>query len=146
MPNPNVPQGILNRLRTSLTFPDNPNLNITAPYLGKASVRIVPEGEITQMPGTLTGTVISPEPFLMMSAVCNLVISQPLANSFKLRWETNAALGDLTVRTHATTLSVFQILNTAITGFQEISTAGDVADLLVTIKGYYQINSSLFGG
>src|ERR1700689_316836 len=130
MPSPNVPQGTLNRLRTSVVFPDNPSLNVTAPYLGRASVRLVPEGDVTQMPGTLTGTVTSPEPYQMMSVVINLVKSQPLANAYKTRWETNALMGDCTVRTDAPTLSVFQVINTAITGWREINAAGDDPDLV----------------
>lgn len=145
MPNPAVPQGTLNRLRTSVVFPDNPSFNVTAPYLGRASVRLIPEGDITQMPPTLTGVVTSPEPYQMMSVAINLVKSQPLADSFKRRWETNSLMGAVTVRTDSPTLSVFQIDNAAITGWREIGTAGDDADVIVTVRGTYQINTDLFG-
>ena len=145
MANALVPQGTLNRLRSSVVFPDNASLNVTAPYLGRDSIRLTPEGAITQNLPTLTGTVTSPEPYQLMSVRVNLIKSQALANAFKTAWETNSLVGDCTVRTDAPTLTSWQILNCSITAYEPIDTKGDDPNLMVTIQGYYPLNSSLYG-
>ena len=42
-----VQQGTLNRLRGSLTIPDLPELNVTAPFLGKEGIAMSFEGNST---------------------------------------------------------------------------------------------------
>ncbi len=59
---PLVSQGTISRIRGSLIVPNFPNLNITAPYLGKMGIHLSFEGSATPMIDTMTGRVTSPEP------------------------------------------------------------------------------------
>lgn len=145
MPNPLIDQGTLNRLRGSVVFPDNPSLNVTAPYLGRAGLRLALDGEAVVYLPTLTGAVTSPEPYLMITLSMNLLKTQPLGDAYKKRWETNSLMGSATLRTDSTTLSVFELINTGIASIRELNLNGEDADLMVTLKGYYSVNSSLFG-
>lgn len=145
MANPQVPQGTLNRLRGSGTFAGNPQLNITASFLGKAGITME-FGEITDPIPTMTGIIQSPTPYMMVTVTYHLLKSQNLANVFKTQIERNSNVGDMTVRTDATTLSDYPLVNCAITaGPQGLDLAGTSADFIVKVVGTYYINSDLFG-
>lgn len=146
MANPQIPQGTLSRLLATVVFSDNPGLNVTAPYLGKNGIHFVPEGEFAESLGTMTGTVISPEPYVMFTLTVDLLKSQPFADRYKQQWETNAAIGNGTVWPDSPTLSPFGIFNVVIAGVRDLPFNGQSAEMAVTLKGYYQINSSLYGG
>jgi hypothetical protein len=145
MPNPLIDQGVVNRLRGSLVLPDNPSLNITAPYLGRAGIRLALQGQATVYLPTLTGAVRSPEPYMMIQLSANLLKSQPLCDAYKRRMETDSALGNGTVRTDSSTLSVYELINLSVAEVRELSFTGEDADFIITIIGYYSTNSSLFG-
>lgn len=144
MANPLVSQGSLNKLRASITWPSFTNLNVTAPYLSKEGIRLSLQGESTLYLPTMTGAVTSPEPYMMIECVINLLKSQSLANQYKQQMEVNALLGDGTVRPDAVALGVYQITNCAIKSIRELDFSGEHALFSVTIGGYYLVNSTLF--
>jgi hypothetical protein len=144
VPNPLIAQGTLNKVRASFTCPDNPQLNVTAPYLSKEGIRLTLQGESTLYLPTMTGAVTSQEPYMMIECVLNLLKSQALANLFKQQMETTALIGDVSIRPDATPLGVYQITNAAIKSIRELDFSGEHAIFAVTIGGYYLINSSLF--
>lgn len=146
MTNPLVDQGTLNRLRASVVWGDHPELNVTAPYLGDEAMRLALEGETTNFISTLTGVVTSPEPFQMISLSMNLLKTQPLANAYKKQLEFLSTIGNGTVRSDAAALGVYPIVNCAIQAVRELNLNGRDAGWIVSIKGYYQINSSLYTG
>jgi len=141
-----VSQGTLNRLRGSVVIPDFPGLNVTAPFLGDGGIGLSLEGETTTMIPTLTGTTTSPEPYQMCSLTVHLLKTQSLSDSYKKQMETLALIGDVTVRPDAKTLSPYPLLNCAINSVAPLTFNGKDAGFLVTIKGYYQINNSLYDG
>ncbi|HUZ33895.1 MAG TPA: hypothetical protein VMV19_17575 [Xanthobacteraceae bacterium] len=139
-----IPQGTLNRLRTSVTIAAFPELNVTAPFLGKRSVRLTRNGRIVENLQSLTGVVPSPEPYVMMEIHINLLKSQALANAYEQQLLNNAYLGQLTVRTDTATLQSFIIGNASIINVDELSFAGDTPDYMVSCEGQYLINSALW--
>lgn len=144
MPNPLVAQGSLNKVRASITWASNAALNVTAPYLGKAGLRLTLQGEsVTYLP-TMTGAVTSPEPYMMLELVINLIKAQALANLYKQTMETNALIGDCTIRPDAVALGVYQGTNCAIKSVRELDFSGEHEGFAVTIGGYYLTNSSMF--
>ncbi len=144
MPNPLVAQGSLNKLRASVTWPGNPTLNVTAPYLGKEGIRLALQGESVLYMPTMTGAVTSQEPYMMVECVINLLKSQALANLYKQQMETNALLGDGTVRPDSVSLGIYALTNCSIKSVRELDFSGEHALFAVTIGGYYNINSVLF--
>jgi len=113
--------------------------------LSKEGIRLTLQGESTQYLPTMTGAVTSPEPYMMIEMVINLLKSQGLSDLYKQQMETSALLGDGTVRTDSTALGSYPIVNCAIKSMRELDFSGDNAVYAVTIGGYYLINSSLFG-
>ena len=142
--NPLIAQGSLNRLRASVTWPSFPALNVTAPYLSKAGVRLSLQGESTLYLPTMTGAVTSPEPYMMIELVINLLKTQGLASQYKAQMEQSAALGNGSVRADSITLGIYQVVNCAIKSVRELDFSGENADFAVTIGGYYLVNASLF--
>ena len=142
--NPLIVQGTLNRLIGSVVWTSVPDLNVTAPYLGKEGIRLALEGESTVFLPTMTGAVTSQEPYLMIGLTLHLLKTQPLANAYKRQMESNAQLGDGTVRPDSVTLDPYPIVNCAIQSVRELNFSGDDAGFAVTIRGYYWINSGLW--
>ena len=64
MANPQIAQGTLNRARGSVVVADSPELNVTAPYLGREGISTNFEGDTTARIHTLTGVVNSPEIYM----------------------------------------------------------------------------------
>lgn len=142
--NPLIAQGTLNRLRASVVWPDFPELNVTASYLGRMGIRLALGGEATLFIPTMTGAVTSPEPYMMISLTIHLLKSQQLAQLYKAQMETSALLGDGTVRADAATLPVYPIINCGIQSVRELNFAGDDGEYAVAIQGYYLTNSDLW--
>lgn len=146
--NPLIAQGTLNRIRASVTWASFPSLNVTAPFLSREGIRLALQGESTVYLPTMTGAVTSQEPFMMIEMTLNLLKTQGLSDIYKQQLESNAALGDGTVRPDLPTgggLGLYQIINCAIKSVRELDFSGDNAVFAVTIGGYYLVNSDLFG-
>lgn len=142
--NPLVAQGTLNRLRASVLLADAPELDVTASYLGADGIRIALDGDAVARLRSLTGTVPSPEPYINGSVSFALLKSQPLANFYKNRMESNSLVGTITIRPDATPLDPYVFQNCSIKGVGELRLNGTDPAYLVTLEGIYYVNSSLF--
>jgi hypothetical protein len=142
--NPLIAQGTLNRLRGSVVVAGFPQLNVTAPYLGKEGISLALGGESTTYLDTMTGAVTSPEPKMMVNCVVHLLKTQPLAALYKAQMELLSLIGDITVIPDAATLGNYQIINCAIAAVSELRFSGEDAGFGVTLKGYYLINAALW--
>jgi hypothetical protein len=145
-PNQLIQLGSLSRLRGSVTINDFPELNITAPFLGRDGIRLAVEGDTTQMLGQMVGMVQSQEVYLPASITIPIVKTTALANLFKQKWESDSKLGDLTFRGDASQLDVFDFYNCAIENFGGLDASGTSAVINLSIKGTYYVNSNLFNG
>lgn len=142
--NPLISQGTLNRLRGSITVTNLPNLNVTASYLGEEGIGLALEGESTTFINTMTGAVTSPEPYMLCSVTVGMLRTQGLANQYKSQMELLSTIGPITVYPDASTLASYPLTNCAIESVKEMKFAGKDPYFMVTLKGYYNINSSLF--
>jgi len=144
MPNPNVAQGTLNRLRGSVVVPSNTSLNVTASYLGPNGISMSFEGETTTMLPQMTGVVTSPQPYQMVHIEIHLLKTQSFAQTWENQRQTNSLIGDVTVTTDAATLDAYVVQNCAISNVRQLSFNGQDAGYVVTLAGYIQINSDLW--
>lgn len=144
MANPLVAQGQLNRLRASILVPDAPILNVTSAFLSKRGISLSFEGQSTVYLDTMTGAVISPEPYLKASVTVYLVKTLPPATAYKQALEFLSAIGDISVVTDATSFPNYDLANCSIMSNAEQSFAGDQPDYPITLGGIYYVNSSLF--
>src|SRR6516164_732840 len=123
-----IPQGGLNRLRASIVWNSNPTLNITPGFLAKEAISIRPDNPAGLLLATLTGGVVSGEPFQMVSGSIHLVRSISFADLYKLQFENNVQMGDAAVFTDAIAgLTAYQLSNCILTNWQEMSFAGQDA-------------------
>lgn len=142
--NPLYPQGVLNRLVASVTWPLFPQLNVTPSFLNREAIRLAFEGEATRTLPTLTGTVQSPEPYQMVSLTINLLKTQGLAALYEVQFALSTVLGPCVVRPDSTTLPTFDLFNVALQNVRELSFAGEDAGYAVTASGYVLRNSALW--
>jgi hypothetical protein len=144
MASPLVDQGVLSRLRGSIIFPLYPQLNITAPFLGEEGINMTPEGDIVNTIDTMTGTVQSPAPYQKYSVEIELLKTQSFSDLFKQQIEQNADIGSFTVRPDATTLSNYNIQNGAIVAASPGRLNGKSVGFMISLRGFYLVNASLF--
>lgn len=145
MPNPNIPQGNLNRLVASVTWANFSSLNVTPSYLGRAGISFSREGVATGFIGTMTGTVISNEPYQMITLTLNLLKTQSLAVSYDNQRKTQSNIGNGTVRPDVSSgIGPIDIVNCGIETVRELSFSGEDAGYVVVIRGYEPVNSALW--
>lgn len=139
-----ISQGNLNRIRGSVVFPSNPDLNVTAEYLGTGMISIAFDGNVTDFINTATGRVTSQVPYLPVTVTINLLRTQSLAQTWLTQAQTNSLLGTATVVPDATTLNNITIQNCAIMTVPGQSFDGGNPDFPITIGGYMIVNSELW--
>ncbi len=137
-------QGTLNRLRGSVVLNDFPELTVHSYNLAKEAISIGFEGDTSQLIGTLTGAVTSPEPYMLGTVTMHLVRSQALADAYKTQIEVATTLGSVNIVTDSNTLSDFQLENTVLMSLQELTFDGNQAGMIVRLRGVYYINAALF--
>ena len=139
-----VDQGSINRLRASVTVPSYPELNVISSYLGREGIRLALEGNATDILPTMTGTVTSPAPYQMATATVSIVKSTPLSGIYKTQFENDTLIGDITVIPDVTELPPYIIRNCALESVREMAFTGEEPVFVVTIRGYYQVNTGYF--
>lgn len=145
MANPLIALGTVNRLVSSITLNDHPELNITPSFMGRPMARFARDGQaVAQLPAA-TGIVNSPEPYMMVTITVALLKTQSLAARWENALRTNAILGEITVRPDVTEgIGAFDVSNASLETVGELAFDGSSADYGITIRGTYPINSGLF--
>lgn len=142
--NPLVFQGVLNKLRGSLSVILFPELNVTASYLGDDGISMAFEGEASAYLPTMTGAVPSPNPYQISTVSIALLRTQNLASVWKAQMETTTTIGDVVIRTDTPTLKDYSILNCTIKGVGEVAVNGRSPLYGLVLQGTYYVNSTLF--
>jgi hypothetical protein len=158
MPNPNTAQGVLNRVSALLTFATTGTLfAVTPDLLGREGIRLTLEGNATDYFPTMTGAVPSPAPFQIATLTIALLKTQPQSDTVKNRFELNTLLGQCTIQPDVpaagsplgtisgnTGLGKYTLMNCVLESVNAMSFAGEDPTWVVTIKGYYEVNSLMF--
>lgn len=142
--NPMIPQGTLNRLRGSIKFVNSPQLNITAPYLGKEGITLAFEGDATGNIGTMTGTVTSPEPYVIARVTANILKTNGLAAAFQTQMQNTTVLGDFVFTPDTSAIGTFYINNSSISSLTDLSATGESATWPLVLTGYWILNNALW--
>lgn len=145
MPSPQIAQGTLNRLLTSVTWANFAGLNVTPSFLNREMIRLAFNGSATDFINTATGTVTSPAPMQPITLTINLLKTQGLAQQYEQQRQLNSVLGNGTVRGDSVTLAPYDLLNCGIENVRELNFSGEDAGYAVTVGGYILINSALWG-
>jgi hypothetical protein len=142
--NPLTGQGTLNRARASVLFSQNPELSITAPFLGPEGINLNLTGDIVDNIPTMTGTVTSPAIYQMAVCEVELLKTQLFADIYKQFIESLGLVGPFTIITDSPTLTTYPILNGSITQAGPGRMNGKSVQFMVTLTGYYLVNNLLF--
>ncbi|MCX7898481.1 MAG: hypothetical protein N2444_00060 [Methylocystis sp.] len=142
MANPNVNQGVLNRLIASVIIPGRPNLNITPPFLLPEGIQTAMQGQSTTNLPTMTGVCPSQEPYMIARSTVHLIKAQALADAWKTQMELDSYLGDVIVRPDSKTLSPFAIGNASIVSVDALNFGGRDAGFVINIEGVWIINQN----
>ncbi|MGC2161708.1 MAG: hypothetical protein WA634_07370 [Silvibacterium sp.] len=142
--------GQLNRLAASVTVQSNALLTVTPPFLAEGALRLAPEGNFTDFIDVLTGMVPSPVPYIALTVHMPLLKTLPLCALYQAQFQTNTVLGAVTVRPDVSRgsggLQPFDIQNCGLMNFSELDFGGKQAAFVVSIRGTWYANSSLWSG
>lgn len=142
---PLTPQGVLNRVRGSVTVSLLSYLNVTASYLGREGINLSFSDEAATNIGTMTGTVPSPAPYQMATLEFELLKTQDLADRYKKQVEVYSAIGPVVVRPDVSSgLSNYFIDNCVISMASPGRLNGSSVSFMVSISGSYLINNALY--
>ena len=143
--NPLIDQGVLNRIRASVTWANFPQLNVTAPFLDRDGVTLRKEGEATMQHPTMTGVVQSGEVYMPVSVVIALLRTQALSAAYQTQMQASTVLGQGTVFPDVSVgLAPYVLYNMAIQSVGELVLNGTTPIWAVTCRGYWPINNNLF--
>jgi hypothetical protein len=140
-----TPPGVLNRLRASVVYNDFPELNVTSDFLTTEGIRLALEGNATDLLPAMVSLVSSPAPYLAASITMSLVRSSQLAALYKLQIEDTTLMGLITIIPDTDVLNPYTINNVALESVREMAFAGMEAAMVVTARGYYNVNTGFFG-
>lgn len=140
-----TPPGVLNRLRASVTFNNYPQLNVTSGFLTTEGIRLALEGNATDLLPAMVSLVSSPAPYLSASLTMSLVRSATLAQIYKQQIEDTTLVGLVTIWPDTDVLNPFILNNVALESVREMAFAGMEAAMVVTARGYYNVNTGFFG-
>lgn len=140
-----TPPGVLNRLRASVTYADHPELNATSNFLTTEGIRLALEGNATDLLPAMVSLVSSPAPYLSASITMSIVRSSVLASLYKTQFEDTTLMGLMTIWPDTDVLTPFVINNVALESVRELALAGMEAAMVVTARGYYNVNTGFFG-
>jgi hypothetical protein len=146
MSNPRIEQGSLNRLLASVVFAEFGYLNVTSPFLAKEAISIAFEGDTSQLIGTLTGAVTSPEPYIFATVTMHILRTQALGAAYKLQIENNTTMGSVNVYPDTKGFPPFQFDTCVLQSMQDIQLDGNQPGLIIKLRGVYRINASSFFG
>lgn len=142
--NPLTPQGVLNRVRTSIVVPSFPGLNITASFMGKSFAKPEFEGNFVEQIETGTGVVNSPEPFVMCTITVGILRTQPLAAAYMAQFLNNSALGTVTAHADTSAFPPITLVNTVIRHLDPGAWDGTDPVSRLTLRGAFYINANLW--
>jgi hypothetical protein len=146
MSNPLINQGSLNRLLGSIVIPGFAYLSVISPFLGKDGISISLEGDASQLHGTMTGGVPSPEPYQMATITANILKTNGLGAAYKLQFETDTTIGNVSVITDTIALPPYDFDTCVLQSVQEVKFDGNQPGMVIKIRGIYRINSAAFFG
>jgi hypothetical protein len=142
--NPQTPQGFLNRIRGHMLVPNYPQLNVTASFLGEGGFDLSWGTPTTTMINTMTGRVVSPEPYQVASVGIHLVKSMTLAAAWEQQRSVLSNIGNVLLFTDSAPLGAYTLTACAIENVGQIVINGKSAEYLVTITGTFIVNNALF--
>lgn len=140
-----TPPGVLNRLRASVIFADFPELNVTSNFLTTEGIRLALEGNAADLLPAMVSLVSSPAPYMAASVTMSIVRSSTLAAVYKQQLENTTLVGLITIFPDTDVLNPFIINNVAIESIREMAMAGMEAAMVVSCRGYYNVNTGFFG-
>jgi hypothetical protein len=142
--NPMIAQGVLNRLRASVICPEFTGLNITAPYMSKAFVRVAFNGKFVEKIGTATGAVNSPEPYVITTVTVGLLRTQALSAAWLSQAQTNGRIGQTTVHSDTAAFAPITLVNTTIGDIDPGAFDGTDPVVRLTLEGIFYLNNDLW--
>ena len=140
-----TPPGVLNRLRASVVITTFPQLNVTSGFLTTEVIRLALEGNATDLLPAMVSLISSPAPYLAASITMSIVRSSTLAALYKRQIDDTTLMGLMTVIPDTDVLNPYVINNVALESVREMAFAGLEAAMVVTARGYYNVNTGFFG-
>lgn len=139
-----VQQGTLNRLRCSVVVPSQQALSVTSAYMGTGFASVAFTEPFSELLGTATGAVTSPEPYVFGTITVNILKTQALSASWVQQSQAQSSLGQVTIYPDSAAYPPVTLDNCVIQGIEPTAFDGKDPVVRVTIRGVYYLNSDLW--
>jgi hypothetical protein len=140
-----TPPGVLNRLRASVVYSSFPSLNVSSGFLTTEGIRLAVEGNATDLLPAMVSLVSSPAPYMAASITISLIRSSTLAKIYQQQIVNTTLVGLVSIIPDTDVLNPYIINNVALESVREMAFAGMEAAMVVTCRGYYNVNTGFFG-
>lgn len=144
MANPQITQGVLNRVRTSVVVPNYPGLSVTAPYMGKSFAKLDFEGNFVEQIETGTGAVRSPEPFVMATLTVSILRPQSLSAAWLAQAQLDGYLGQVNAHSDSSVFPVVSLNETVIRHIDPGAYDGTDPIVRLTLRGTFYVNGAMW--
>lgn len=141
--NPMIPQGTINRVRGSIVVPSFPALNVTAGYLSKKLITLMPETNAVEQEDTVTGFVNNPEVRVPYTITVGLLRTQSLFEAWQTQMKTQAPIGRIVVHSDTSAFPAVTVHNVSILKCTP-GQFGVESDSELLMRGYVYVNNYLW--
>ncbi|QDH14154.1 hypothetical protein E3E12_08080 [Formicincola oecophyllae] len=142
--NPNTNQGMLNRLRGSVTFPEAPHLDVTSDFLTPDGIKVSYTSNVADRLETMTGTVSCPHAKQSVKVEIHLNRALAIANVYQKQIAKDASVGLMVIQSDSPVLDDIKVQNASITKCSDEANNGSQVDWAVTLEGYIIVNADLW--
>jgi hypothetical protein len=141
-----VDQGTLDRTKAWINIPAFGGvLSVDAGFLAPEGIRLSFDDLATDLLPTMTGMVTSPKPYQGVTVTIALVKSTYKATQYQRQFNDQTLLGDAWIFPDALNLVTFPLHNVTLETIREMSFGGTEAAMVVTLRGYRDVNTGFFG-
>lgn len=145
MPAPLVPQGNLNKVRASIVVSGNNALSINSSFLGKDMID-VQLGDSSELIGTATGAVVSPNPYAMATISVHLLKTNGAANRWLTQAKSDCNIGQVSVHSDTSAFDSIEVEQCILKNINPGKLNGTEPTLVLMLEGVVPLNSTLWDG
>lgn len=124
--------------------PQEQALSVTSAYMGTGFASINFSEPFSELIGTATGAVTSPEPYVFGTITVNVLKTQALSAAWVNQAQTQSNIGQVTIYPDSAAFPPVTLDNCVIQGLEPKAYDGKDPVVRVTIRGVYYLNNDLW--
>jgi hypothetical protein len=142
--NPNITQGMLNRVRGHLVVADFPGLAITASNMSRSMIQITFEDDSVDKIKTAVGFVDAPNVFLQTQVVVGILRSQTLSGNWLAQMQQDSSIGQVSIYSDSSVFPTIILTHCSIMHVDPGPYDATNPEVKVIVVGQFNVNNNLW--